>query len=142
MKLEILLIIQVCVVVFIFPTAIQSGKSVFYKVVTLFYNFSLQSLLAGTKATVNRKCKLKCFWCGRSFDWNPSQNLKSLRSIPIISLLYFRKRLLVSFHHERYRQLLFLIEEIFFVLKASSNIQVSYTLFTMGTNHRNALLCQ
>ena len=142
MKLEILLIIQVCVVVFIFPTAIQSGKSVFYKVVTLFYNFSLQSLLAGTKATVNRKCKLKCFWCGRPFDWNPSQNLKSLRSIPIISLLYFRKRLLVSFHHERYRQLLFLIEEIFFVLKASSNIQVSYTLFTMGTNQRNALLCQ
>ena len=33
----------------------------------------------------------------------------------------------VSFHHERYRKRL-LIEEIFFVLKASSNIQVSDTL--------------
>ena len=50
----------------------------------LFLNFSLQSLLAGTKATVNCKCYLKCLSCGRPFDWNPSQNLKSLSRIPIL----------------------------------------------------------
>ena len=50
----------------------------------LFFNFSLQSLLAGTKATVNCKCFKICFWCGRPFDWNSNQNLNSLSTIPTL----------------------------------------------------------